>query len=191
MKIISSIILASFVLVFIGCSSLKVTTDFDPSQDFGKYKTYRWANSKEINPNDALARNPLIKKRVINGIDKALQDKGFVLAAKDTEPDFIVITHAGVQEKMNVTQTSGGYRGYGWYDPWWGPYGGQTNVSYYEEGSLVIDVVDWTEKELSWRGVGTDVVKDRQQDAEEMQERINEITVKILADFPPGGPQHQ
>jgi len=190
MKTISLFTFTIITLTLIGCSSLKVTTDFDPSQDFNNYKTYRWATDKEVNPNDALAQNPLIKKRVVAGVNKALQDKGFVLAEKGTEPDFVVITHAGVKEKMNVTQT-GGYRGYGWYDPWWGPYGGNTHVSYYEEGSLVIDIIDWNEKELSWRGVGTGVVKDRQQDAEEMQERINEITVKILADFPPGGPQHQ
>jgi hypothetical protein len=193
MKIISSSILALIVASFIGCSSLTVTTDFDASQDFNSYKTYRWPTTEEANPNDALAQNPLVKKRIIAGIDKALQEKGFVLVEKGSGPDFVVMTHAGVKEKMNVTQTGGGggYRGYGWYDPWWGPYGGQTHVSYYEEGSLVIDVIDWTEKELSWRGIGTGVVKEGQQDAEEMQERINEITAKILADFPPGGPQHQ
>ncbi len=190
MKTISLSIVTIIILALVGCSSLTVTTDFDASQDFNSYKTYRWATTEEVNPNDALAQNPLVKKRVIAGIDKALQDKGFVLVEKGSGPDFVVITHAGVKEKMNVTQT-GGYRGYGWYDPWWGPYGGSTHVSYYEEGSLVIDVIDWTEKELSWRGIGTGVVKEGQQDAEEMQLRINEITAKILADFPPGGPQHQ
>lgn len=189
MKVLSSIFITSLVLI--GCSSLSVTTDFDASQDFNSYKTYRWATTEEANPNDALAQNPLVKKRVIAGIDKTLQEKGFILVEKGSGPDFVVMTHAGVKEKMNVTQTGGGYRGYGWYDPWWGPYGGQTHVSYYEEGSLVIDVIDWTEKELSWRGIGTGVVKEGQQDAEEMQERIDEITAKILADFPPGGPQHQ
>ncbi len=190
MKTISLSIVTIIILALVGCSSLTVTTDFDASQDFNSYKTYRWATTEEVNPNDALAQNPLVKKRVIAGIDKALQNKGFVLVEKGSGPDFVVITHAGVKEKMNVTQT-GGYRGYGWYDPWWGPYGGSTHVSYYEEGSLVIDIIDWTEKELSWRGIGTGVVKERQQDAEEMQLRINEITAKILADFPPGGPQHQ
>jgi hypothetical protein len=167
MKTISLSIVTIIILALVGCSSLTVTTDFDASQDFNSYKTYRWATTEEVNPNDALAQNPLVKKRVIAGIDKALQDKGFVLVEKGSGPDFVVITHAGVKEKMNVTQT-GGYRGYGWYDPWWGPYGGSTHVSYYEEGSLVIDIIDWTEKELSWRGIGTGV-----------------------ADFPPGGPQHQ
>lgn len=193
MKLKLASIFTLLILVFVGCSSLKVATDFDPTQDFSKYKTYRWATTNEVNPNDALAQNPLIRKRVVAGIDKALQSKGFVLAGEDVEPDFVVMTHAGTKEKMNVTNTGGyGYGRYGgWYDPWWGPYGGSTHVSYYEEGSLVIDIVDWTEKELSWRGVGTGVVKEGQQDAEEMQERLNEITAKILADFPPGGPQHQ
>ena len=110
MKIKSLSIVTIIILALVGCSSLKVTTDFDPSQDFNNYKTYRWAFDKEVNPNDALARNPLIKKRVVAGIDKALQDKGFVLVEKGTEPDFVVTTHAGIKEKMNVTQT-GGYRG--------------------------------------------------------------------------------
>ena len=193
MKIKIASISTLLILVFVGCSSLKVATDFDPTQDFSKYKTYRWATTKEVNPNDALAQNPLIKKRVVAGIDAALQQKGFVLADDAAEPDFVVMTHAGTKEKMQVYNTGGyGYGRYGgWYDPWWGPYGGSTQVSYYEEGSLVIDVIDWQEKELSWRGVGTGVVKESQQDAEEMQERINEITSKILTDFPPGGPQHQ
>jgi len=178
------------IFVMVGCSSLKVATDFDPTQDFSSYKTYRWATTKEVNPNDALAQNPLIKKRIVAGIDAALGQKGFVLAGDDAEPDFVVMTHAGLKEKMNVTQT-GGYRGYGWYDPWWGPYGGHTNVSYYEEGSLVIDIVDWKEKELSWRGVGTGIVGEGPSDKEEAQEEINLIVAKILADFPPGGLQHQ
>ncbi|MBT8382240.1 MAG: DUF4136 domain-containing protein [Ignavibacteria bacterium] len=185
MKLKLAIISTLLILVFVGCSSLKVATDFDPSQDFSKYNTYRWATTNEINPNDALAQNPLVEKRVVAGIDKALQDKGFVLAGDDVEPDFVVMTHAGLKEKMNVTQT-GGYRGYGWYDPWWGPYGGHTQVSYYEEGSLVIDIVDWTEKELSWRGVGTGIVKEGPADKDEAQEEINLIVAKILTDFPPG-----
>jgi hypothetical protein len=193
MKIVLSGISTFLLLTFVGCSSLKVATDFDPSQDFGSYKTYRWATTKEVNPNDALAQAPLIKKRVVAGIDKALQDKGFVLAGDDMEPDFVVMTHAGTKEKMQVYNTGGyGYGRYGgWYDPWWGPYGGSTQVSYYEEGSLVIDIVDWEQKELSWRGVGTGVVREGPSDKEEAQEEINMIVAKILADFPPGGPQHQ
>jgi len=186
------VIISSFLLLaFVVCSSLTVTTDFDPSQDFSKYKTYRWATTKEVNPNDELAKNPLIRKRVVAAIDKALQSKGFAIT--ESEPDFVVMIIGGTKEKMQVTNTGGvyGYGRYGgWYDPWWGPYGGSTHVSYYEEGSLVIDIVDWNQKELSWRGIGTGVVKEYSSQ-EEQQEALDKICAKILADFPPGGPQHQ
>ena len=143
MKIKPAIISILFLIGFIGCSSLNVTTDYDPSQDFSGYKTYRWATTKELNPNDALAQAPLIKKRVMAGVDKVLQAKGYVLAGKDVEPDFVVMAHAGTKEKMQIYNTGFGYGRYGgWYDPWWGPYGGSTHVSYYEEGSLVLDIVD-------------------------------------------------
>ena len=50
MKLFQILILSLFTLSLIGCSSVKVTTDFDPTKDFNKYKTYRWASAKEINP---------------------------------------------------------------------------------------------------------------------------------------------
>ena len=81
----------------------------------------------------------------------------------------------------------GGYGGYrGWYDPWWGPYGGTTTVSYYEEATLVVDLVSWEQKELAWRGMATGTVKENQ-DAEEQQERLNGIVAKIFATYPPTG----
>lgn len=188
MKFIFPIISSLLLVAFVSCSSLKVTTDFDPSQDFSKYKTYRWATTSEVNPNDELAKNPLVRKRVVAAIDKALKSKGFTKTEND--PDFVVMILAGTKEKMQITNTGGYGRYGGWYDPWWGPYGGSTHVSYYNEGSLVIDMVDWKEKELSWRGIGTGVVK-KYSSQEEQQEALDEICAKILADFPPGGPQHQ
>ena len=176
--VINSILTA---LVFLGCSSLTVTTDYDPSQDFSGYKTYRWATTQEVNPNDVLTKNPIVLNRVVKGINEALQEKGYVLAKEGEAPDFVVMTHAGLKTRMNVTHTR-----YGWYDPWWGPYGGSTQVSYYEEGSLVIDIIDWNEKELSWRGIGKGVVTQVSSNKEERQLEINKIVAKILEDFPPG-----
>jgi hypothetical protein len=78
----------------------------------------------------------------------------------------------------------GGYRG--WYDPWWGPYGGTTTVSYYEEATLVVDLVDWGKKELAWRGMATGIVKG-DADADEQQERLDALMTKIFANYPPSG----
>jgi hypothetical protein len=187
MKLFQIVIISVFTLAFIGCSSVKYSTDFDPTQDFSKYKTYRFANPNEVDPDDYLTQNPLIKKRVREGIKRSLDAKGFQLS-EEGDPDFVVLTAAGTKERMQVTQTGGyGYGGwYGGYGGYGSGYGGSTNVYYYEEGSLVIDIVDWQEKELSFRGVATGTLSKSEKTPEEAQADIDEVVTNILAKFPPG-----
>lgn len=188
MKLFQILILSVITLSLIGCSSVKYTTDFDPTQDFGKYKTYRFANPSEVDPDDYLTQYPLIKKRVISAIKEDFEAKGFQLT-EEGDPDFVVLLTAGSKERMQVTTTGGygyggwygGYRGYGGYG-----YGGSTYVSYYEEGSLVIDIIDWQEKELSFRGVATGTLSKSEKTPEESQADIDELVTNILSKFPPG-----
>ena len=112
MKLSLIIILSVFTLSLIGCSSIKYSTDFDPTQDFGKYKTYRFANANEVDPDDYLTQYPLIKKRVIAAINDDFKAKGFELV--ESGPDFVVLLAAGSKERMQVTNT-GGYGYGGWY----------------------------------------------------------------------------
>ncbi len=187
MKPIQILILSVITLSLIGCSSTKYTTDFDPTQDFNKYKTYRFANQNEVDPDDYLTQHPLTKKRVIEAIKKTLDAKGFQLI-EEGDPDFVVLTSAGTKERMQVTNTGGyGYGGwYGGYGGYGGGYGGSTFVSYYEEGALVIDIIDWQEKELSFRGVATGTISKTEKTPDEAQEDIDEVVTNILSKFPPG-----
>jgi hypothetical protein len=138
----SAIGLLSVLLV--SCSSINISSDYDPSRDFSSYKTYRWARGREKNPRNVLAREPLLSKRVQFAVDKVLQSKGL----------------------------------------WWGPYGGYTTVSHYTEGTLVVDIVDRAEKELSWRGIATGTVRSRS-DPESAREDIEYAIEEILYEFPP------
>jgi len=181
MRIYSFLVLSFSLLLLASCASVTVRHDFDPEYDFSTFKTYRWATAPELNPDDVLAKDPLVYRRVQVAVDKVLAAKGF--RKIDTgEPDFVVVAHAGVQERMQVHRTSSYY--HGWYDPFWGPYGGSTHVSYYEEGTLVIDVVSWAKKELAWRGMGTGVLGDYK-DSRKMQKDLDAVAAKILASFPP------
>ena len=177
--LISCLVIIAMVLMT-GCSSISVKTDYDREVDFSKFKTYRWASGTEINPNDELAKRPLVQKRFMNAVDQVMADKGFK-KVESGDTDFIILIHAGLKEKMQVTDW--GYRG--WYDPWWGPYGGRVDVSYYEEGTLVVDIVDASDKELAWRGTGTGIVRDYDSQ-EDMEEAALVISQKILKGFPPG-----
>jgi hypothetical protein len=59
-------------------------------------------------------------------------------------------------------------------------------VSYYEEGTLVIDIIDWQEKELSFRGTATGTLSKSEKTPEEAQLDADEVVTNILSKFPPG-----
>ncbi len=182
MKLFIVLSVSALALMLVQCSSITVKTDFDPEYNFADFKTYRWASAKEMNPNDVLVKDPLILKRVIAAVDIELAKKDFKLV-ESGEVDAVVLAHAGVKEKTQIYQTGSGYYR-GWYDPYWGPYGSQTHVSQYEEGTLVIDFISWKNKELAWRGMGTQILNDNA-DSEETTKIINAWVAKILAKFPP------
>jgi len=183
--VIAATVLALSLFFLWGCSSYTYKMDFDPSIDFSTYKSYVWYSGK-MPDDDVLSANPLVKKRVMAGIDKALQGKGYTL---DTggESDFVVVVHAGNKEKMQVTNYGGygmGRYGYGWGGYGGGYYGGQTDVYQYDETTLVIDIYDASKKEMIWRGTVTGVVKENP-DQEEQQRNIDNVVTKMLQDFPP------
>lgn len=181
MKKLAAAIFTLLMMTLIGCSSISVSSDYDPEYDFASFKTFRWVVDKEINPNNELAKHPLIYKRVKDAVTKNLESKGMKLLESGVA-DVVISAHAGTKERIQVHQTGGYYRG--WYDPYWGPYGSSTHVSQYEEGTLVIDIIHWKNKELAWRGMGTQILREYK-DQERITEEVNIWVDKILAKYPP------
>jgi len=169
-----------------GCSTVSVHSDYDPSYNFSTIQTYSWGQSGTVD--DELARNPFLKKRIIASIDKYLQARGYRLV-ESVQVDVLIVIQAVVKEKMRVTDWSGphGYYRDPWYDPWWGgsAYGGRVDVSYYQEGTLVIDIVDNAARALIWRGLGTGIVG-QYSNQEKQQAAIDQYVQRILDHFPPG-----
>ncbi len=162
--------LLPFALLF-ACSSISTNYDYDTSYDFSMLKSYRWADI----PSKADA-DPLITQRVCAAVEAQLKAKGYAVA--EGAPDFLVATYVGRRTRIRVTDW--GY-GYGPRAAW---YGGGVDLYQYEEGSLVVDVVDARTKRLEWRGTATAVL-DPGASAEGRTERINEAVEKMLKDFPP------
>jgi len=186
MKKLSGLIAALLLLSLVGCSSISTSTDYDPTIEFTKYKTYMWY-AGEMPADDELTKHPLVKKRMANSIAKSLATKGFTEGTEDNY-DFVIVMHAGTKERMQVnTYGYGGY-GYGGYGHggWGGGGMSTTDVNYYDEATLVIDMIDAKKKELGWRGTATGVVSKSDLSQEEAQDRADNIIGKILAEFPPG-----
>jgi len=169
-----------FVAMLPACSpSLKVTSDYDRTADFSKYKTYSFSpQSSELQVND------LNKRRILGEIETQLAAKGF---SKAEVGDIIVDVRVSAQERKEATATTTG-NGYGMYGGW--RYGGgfqttSVNVQTYVDGTLIISFIDSQKKELVWQGTGVKEL-DTDATAEKREQNITNAIKGILAKYPPG-----
>lgn len=171
------------------CSIMNITSDYDPSTNYSGLSTYNWMPDPQETTGDPRIDNPFLASRIRNAVDNTLAAKGYLVS--DT-PDFLIGYHAAVKDKTDVQTINTSY-GYG---PGWGweygygnrPYGWtgapETFVYEYEEGSLILDIVDPESNELIWRGSAQAEV-DRSASPEKREKKINEAVERILAQFPP------
>lgn len=167
MKLRNLLVMAA-CLALVACSTMRANTDYDPTYDFAKVKTYNWIPNPQIAQQDEL-----FDKQFRKVMDEKLAAKGYSL--NESNPDILIAYHGDVQSKVDVTNW--GYRYPGWY--------GGVEVYQYEEGTLIVDFVDSTSKDLIYRGTLTAEMDRRSTDFERRQKRINEAVDKILKNFPP------
>ena len=170
----------------LGCSTISIDNDYDPSVDFGSLKTFNWIEKEDTGEAPTIADNTLLTDRIERSVNAVLEAKGLSKAPRG-EADFLVSQHIGVQQKLQVDTTQYGY-GYGFgYGAWGGPIGGfpsQTTISQYEQGTLVIDFVRPESSNLIWRGTGQTRVR-KTTSPQEREKLIREAVTKILSQFPP------
>lgn len=163
----------------LACAPVSVSVDYDPGQDFSGYHTFTWLPRPQPETGDYRIDNPLLDQRIRAAVERSLAEHGY-RKVEDRTPDFYVAYHLQIEQKLDIRTVDRGYYSYwGYYVPW-----PETQVTQYDEGSLVIDVADTKRKELVWRGVGVGRVQ-RDQTPEESTRRVNEAVDAILAKFPP------
>jgi hypothetical protein len=165
MKALQKLLGLLLATALMSCSSVAVKSDFDPNANFAQYKTFDFMPHR--------TGNPLNNKRVEAAIEQELIAKGL---QKQTEgrPDLLVAYHTNVKDKIDVDTY--GYR-YGRYGRRVGTY---TTVQKYQQGTLVVDLVDAKEKELIWRGWAKGEASDSVS-----KEKVDDTVAKILAKYPP------
>lgn len=175
-------------LLLLGCSPYQVKINYDTKVDFARYKTFAFAPKLKAN-GQAVEVDVLVQRRAVRAVEQELQSKGFVLTAQGAAPDLWVVTYPSYHQASSGSFTIGvGVGGMGGGPR--GVSGGGVGVSTTKpmgvntEGSLIIEILDATSKQLIWQGVAegdalseTDPAKSDQQMA---------ATVKVtLAKFPP------
>ena len=179
-----NLLIAAAVLALSACSSLKSTTDFDPSVSFEQYKTYSWIEKKSDDVGYHL--DGLMDQRVRAAVESQMTLKGFSKTNKQNA-DLLVNYITKVDKKINIDSFNShfGYNPY--YGPRWGWSGDvqtQTTVREYDVGTLIIDLVDNKTSKLIWRGTVADTIRD-QNTPEERINSINKAISAVMMNYPP------
>lgn len=152
-----------------GCSTIKVTHDYDKSVDFSQFKTYEyygWAKES-----DKIINN-LDRERIENAFAAEFKKRG--LEYVESGGDLVVTLFIVIEDKKGVnyqTDTYGGYYGryYGYGPGWgWGPTYSTTTAQVYDYkvGTLVVDVFDKKSEKLIWEGIGQGTVDENPRNRE-------------------------
>lgn len=174
------------LMALASCSSVSVLADYDRQANFKEYKTYAFYKTGI----DRAQISDLDKKRILKAIETEMDSRGF---AKSQSPDLLVSIFTKEREQVDVFNNNlgWGWGGFGWgwgWNPWlWGPgWGGAwgPNVSTRTEGSLYIDLIDATNKELVWQGRGVGTLNNTK-NIDKKEERIRKFVAEILAEYPP------
>ena len=190
MKTLKMAILAGLtgpIMILCGCSTVRVTTDHDPTVNFAKFRTYALEP-----PPKAPSLSPSADAALRSTLNESLGARGIREVGLGDRPDLAVVPHVRTERRYNVQQwTSWGYGpgvwpySGGFYGMWYGAPVTYNTISSYTEGTLLLDFVDTSNQRLVFRGTGTGTVSTR---PERNADKIRESVEKIVARIPTTGP---
>ena len=172
-----NLILLSFCLIFISCSSVRVFSDYDTAVDFKDYTTYAF-----FKPGiDEIEISDLDKKRILKAIEVELDEKQLT---KSETPDLLINLAVKSSNDVYINQNNGfgyGY-GFGFWNGWGLPNNNIATVSSQTNGMLFIDLIDTKTKQLVWQGKGKGYISEY---SKKRDERIQYFVTEILKNYPP------
>ncbi|AXT62816.1 DUF4136 domain-containing protein [Aquimarina sp. AD10] len=163
------------IITLSSCTTVRVASDYDKKANFNTYRSFAFYKPGI----DKADISDLDKKRILRAIEADMATKGF---SKSDNPDMLVSIFTKTKENINIYQNNFGW-GYGWgWNPWFWGGNNFNSVSRVTEGTLYIDLIDASKKELVWQGMGTSALT---KDVNRKQEKMNEIVTAILKEYPP------
>jgi hypothetical protein len=168
-----TILLLMLVIVFAGCTGIRVSSDFDRKVDFSKYKTFNF--SREV---DKVTLNDLNRRRLKDAITREMETKGYQVS---TTPDILVNAFVKGRTKYTAFANTNSFGGPFMYMRGWGSSSTYVDVNKSIEGTLFIDLIDVQEKKMIWEGVAEGLVNPR---TETREDRINSVVGQIFQNFP-------
>lgn len=174
-------------LALAACAGSRVATDYDGSARFDTLRTFAWLDPVVDDVEDPVLDSQLLTRKVQRSVADALMQRGYSQTEHAVDADFLVTYHTASRERL---RDRGGFSiGLGIGRPWRHGYGSMymgdsyfPRIEGYQEGTLIIDILDAGNRDLLWRGWVRNTVDTRNYTDEAIAAAVNEI----IAEFPPG-----
>jgi hypothetical protein len=162
-----------------GCATLTVSSHIERTAHFGSYLTYDWGPPDNLPVGDPrLDNNSFLRDYIQGTVERAMAAKGYELAIIG-EPDLLVHYHANVSQRFDVNGADEPY-GFCYSDC-------STRVVDFEQGTLVVDIIDARTNRLVWRGWSQDTMTGVIDNQQRLEERIFEGVLQMMQLLPAGG----
>ncbi len=176
----------ALAVLIIGSAFSQVTTDYDRSVDFTKYKTFSFAGWQK---DSEKLLNDLDKTRLRDAFKAEFANRDLKIVTDNA--DALVSLYLVIDNKTSTTaytDFNGGMgmgAGRGWGMGVGGVGLGSATTTYseddYEEGTLVVDVYDASTQKLIWQGTSQSTV---QANASKREKTIPKKVKKLMNKYP-------
>ena len=168
---------------------LSVDSQVDRTVDFARLTTYAWLESPALKSdlapgatdNPGLSQTAL-EPHIMAAVDRELARRGLKRADSDS-PQVSVVYYAALKVGTTASEL-GSYYQYttGWALPF-APGSMPSMVDVYEQGSIVVDMVDRVSNKAIWRGSASSRVNHENTEGKRIA-RINEAIERMFQRFP-------
>ena len=187
MKQFNVLIVLLSALLLAGCATQpKVETDYQANFDFSSLKTFVVVEAKQDSKESILV-SPFTLSHIHSALEGELI-KRYHRAVSETKPDFLVSYHVVVEEKIDPPSYDDIY-GFGYYgrayrypSPFFRGVGAGLRV--YNQGSLIVDIVDGKTGKPIWRGVSEKRLS-RSMTPPQQREVLSRAVAEVIGQFPP------
>ena len=164
-----------------GCATLIVSSHIERGVNFADYLTYDWGPPDNLPVGDPrLDNNPFFNDRLQGAIEKGLAARGYERVNTGVEPQLLLHYHASVNQKVDVYKEDHPY-GYCYGDDC------AARVVEFEEGTLILDIVDAATKKVVWRGWAQDAMDGVINNQDRLERQVDDSVAKMMLLLPKGG----
>ena len=183
-------------LILSACSSYNFHSVSNGKVDISKYQTYAWVPVSQSKTSDYY-ENDIAEDKFINAVNTELNARGFKV--NNRNPDLLIRYTAVVDNKSRVISDPvyyqpapryiprrGYYRGrafyyYQYYRPFPVYAGTETRKVEFEEGNIVIDLIDRNSSKVIWRGVAKGEVNNPEKAVNDIPKVVGKIFNRLSA----------